>query len=104
MRKVEFGFITHVQYYSCHCSRKSILGSNGPPKRVIPSLFQQKRDMGVKGAEVWDQQLYPPPHLHNDVDGNRRTICRDFECFYMRVLGRYESLRPLRNDDVMITL
>ena len=46
----------------------------GHQKRVIPSLFQQQRDMGVEGAEVWDQQLYPTPHLHNESDGNRRTI------------------------------
>ena len=46
----------------------------GHQKRVIPSLFQQQRDMEVEGAEVWDQQLYPPPQYHNDEGGSRRTI------------------------------
>ena len=40
----------------------------------------------------------------SNADTLKNTLMgRDFECFYMRVLGRYESLRPLRNDDVMIT-
>ena len=44
------------------------------------------------------------PRKRNRISNT--LMSRDFGCFYMPlyvVLGRYESLRLLRNDDVMIT-